>query len=100
MFSEALTQVDKIEAWRPGDAQLVTAKNIILEFYEYQDDHLPSVGIEMFNDRLVGNLRNDELGQLVHSRYQPEPLIRYANEVINWGLVAGLVSVPTTVTLH
>ena len=100
MFTEALSQIDTSVAWRPGDAQLINAKDIILEFYSYQDCDLPQVAVEMFNDRVVGNLRNDEMGKLAHSQYQPEPLIRYANEVINWALVAGLVSVPATVTLH
>lgn len=100
MFSEALTQINKAESWRPGDTQLVNARNIILSFYDYQDSHIPSIAIEMFNDRLVGNLRNDDSGQMTHSQYQPEPLVRYASEVIDWGLVAGLVAAPKDLTYH
>lgn len=100
MFTEAISQIDTSMAWRPGDAQLVNAKEIILAFYSYQDSDLPQVAVEMFNDRVVGNLRNDEMGKLVHSQYQPEPLVRYTSEVINWALVAGLVSVPPAATLH
>jgi hypothetical protein len=100
MFTEALSQIDKSVAWRPGDAQLINAKAIIFEFYSYQHGDLSRVAVEMFNDRVVGNLRNDEMGKLTHSQYQPEPLVRYTNEVINWALVAGLVSVPAMVTLH
>lgn len=100
MFSQAITQINSSNAWQPGDAQLVSARNIILEFYDYQDDNLPAVAVEMFNDRLTGNLRNDEQGRLIHSRYQPEALRRYASEVINWGLVSGLVAIPDDTTLH
>lgn len=100
MFSHALTQINQSEGWQPGDAQLVSAKNLILQFYDYQDDNLPAVAVEMFNDRLIGNLRDDEHGRLVHSRYQPEALRRYAAEVINWGLVSGLVAIPDNITLH
>src|SRR5690554_2981609 len=100
MFSEAIVQLQATEAWRPGDAQLAQARNIILEFYDYQDDRLPSVAVEMFNDRLVGNLRNGAQGELVHSQYQPSLLVHYAREVVNWGLVCGLVAVPDHIVLH
>jgi len=100
MFSEAIIHVDNTHAWAPGDAQLVNAKHIIVRFYDYQDSNIPAIAIEMFNDRLIGNLRNNELGQLTHSQYQPKPLVEYAAEVVDWGLVAGLVSIPDDVTFH
>lgn len=100
MFTEAIVQIDHSDDCAPGNAHLVNARNIIIEFYEYQDSNITSVAIEMFNDRLVGNLRNDTHGLLRHSQYQPKKLIHYAIEVMSWGLVVGLVSISENTVLH
>lgn len=100
MFSEAIIQADKNPAWEPGDAQLAKAKSLIIRYYDHQHIDLTATTIEMFNDRLIGNLRNNEEGYIAHSKYQPSALMQYAEEVVNWGLVAGLVSVPGDVTIH
>jgi len=100
MFSEAIVQLGHPDNWAPGNAHLVNAKKIIIEFYEYQDSNITSVAIEMFNDRLVGNLRNDTHGLLSHSQYQPKKLIHYSIEVMSWGLVIGLVPISENTVLH
>lgn len=100
MFTEAVVQIDNSDGCAPGNAHLVNARNIIIEFYEYQNSNMTSIAIEMFNDRLVGNLRNDTHGFLRHSQYQPKKLIHYAIEVMSWGLVVGLVSISENTVLH
>ncbi len=100
IFTEAIVQMDHLDDCAPGNAHLVNARNVITEFYEYQDCNITSVAIEMFNDRLVGNLRNDKRGLLSHSQYQPKKLIHYAIEVMSWGLVVGLVLISENTVLH
>lgn len=100
MFTEAIAQIEHSDDCAPGNAHLVNARNIITEFYDYQDIRITSVAIEMFNDRLIGNLRNDTHGLLRHSKYQPTQLIHYSIEVMSWGLVVGIVSISENVVLH
>lgn len=100
MFTEAIVQMNHSDDCAPGNPHLVNARNIIIEFYEYQESNIASVAIEMFNDRLVGNLRDDTQGLLSHSQYQPTQLIHYSIEVMSWGLVVGLVPTSKNIMFH
>ncbi|MBU2873975.1 hypothetical protein [Marinobacter salexigens] len=100
LFSLALAQLDPTDAWGLGDTQLMNAKQIIHKFYGDQSRYIPSLAIEMFNERLIGNIRNDKNGRMTHSHYQPNLLMQYATEVADWGLVTGVISVPIELTHH
>lgn len=96
MFTEEVAQSEP----DTEDEQVRSARAIVRDFYEYGADAIPSVALEMFNDRLVGNLLSGPNGKLAHSKYQPAPVVRYASVVTDWGLRCGFIGRPQEVTLH